>query len=117
MVATQDEGSVYSRPAFPELQRLSGSKPISSNYRGSYVLVGYAGTPLPSWVKQEQRKSGKGPSVINAKIPLSGGGGGVTPPPPSTPPVPAGIKIMLIHFTLCQKFLCVYNGLDELLVK
>ena len=83
LVAIQDEGSLQSRPAFAELRRLGARDPISNSYRGSYALVGYAGSPRPSWVKQEQRNSGKGPSVITVKIPIGGGGGGgISPPPP-----------------------------------
>ena len=72
MVAIQDEGSSYSLIAFDALKRLGASDPIFTYYRGSYALAGYSGIKKPSWVTQQQAKTGRGPSEIFIQVALIG---------------------------------------------
>ena len=73
LVAIQDEGSRYAAAAYPALKRLGALDPFFTDFRHSYALVGYAGALTPSWVRQEQQNSGKGPSVISMRVPLNRG--------------------------------------------
>ena len=70
MVAIQDDGSRFVREALDALKRVGATDPIMTDFRGSYALVGYAREKKPSYVKQEQRSIGKGPSVISLSVPL-----------------------------------------------
>ena len=68
LVAVQDEASRYGTVALSALKRLGAKEPIVLDYRGSFVLAGYAGSNLPSWVNQAQNKRGEGPSSLTATI-------------------------------------------------
>ena len=70
LVAIQDQGSSYVRPALDALRRIGAKDPIYLDYRGSFALAGYAHVNKPSWVTQVQQKPTKGPSEIHIKIPL-----------------------------------------------
>ncbi|XP_066021208.1 uncharacterized protein [Pocillopora verrucosa] len=71
LIAVQDEGSIHLKQAFDALKRIGGYDLGFLDYRGSYALVGHAGEQRPSYVKQVQRKSGQGPSVISMTVPLT----------------------------------------------
>ena len=51
-----------------------------TEYRGSYALVGYKGSPRPTWVKESRKRRTKGPTLINATIPYNGS---LAPPLPT----------------------------------
>jgi len=70
LVAIQDEGSTFISPAVNTLKRLGATDP-TTNWRGSFALVGYAGAKKPKWIAQEKRDGSLGPSVINLSIPLT----------------------------------------------
>ena len=70
MVAIQDEGSIYLSPAIDALKRLGATEPILTDFRGSFALAGYPAEPKPSWITQERRNGGNGPSEISVHIPL-----------------------------------------------
>ncbi|XP_068694508.1 uncharacterized protein [Montipora foliosa] len=70
LIATQDTAEKYWLPAKPALIKLGGTEPILMEFRGSFAFIGYAGNKKPSWIAQEQRPRGKGPSVIHLRIPL-----------------------------------------------
>ena len=57
-------------PALNALERVGATKPIRTNFRGSFALVGYAGVARPTWIAQEKRDGGKGPSEVSVEIPL-----------------------------------------------
>ncbi|PFX11125.1 hypothetical protein AWC38_SpisGene25368, partial [Stylophora pistillata] len=71
LIAVQDEGSRFLQKAFDALTIIGGYHVSSLEYRGSYALIGYPREKKPSYVKQVQRKSGQGPSVISATVPLT----------------------------------------------
>lgn len=68
LVAIQDEGASYGSPAIDALKRLGAVEPIILEYRSSFALAGYAGSILPSWIKQAQNKRGQGPSELTTTI-------------------------------------------------
>ena len=70
VVAIQDDGSRFVSEAIGALERL-GATGINPEYRATFAFVGYAGYPKPSWVAQQQRSSGLGPSSLFVQIPLS----------------------------------------------
>ncbi|XP_078357479.1 uncharacterized protein LOC144642389 [Oculina patagonica] len=74
LVAVQDEGSVRVHPAIDALKRVGAVDPVTLDFRGSFALVGHVGpahVAKPSWITQERRNSGQGPSEIYITIPLS----------------------------------------------
>mgnify|MGYP001798203176 CR=1 len=67
-MAVQDTGSRYVKAAFGQLRRIGG-RVFTYGYCGSYVLAGCIGTGRrPHWVKEVQRKRGKGPSMLSVTI-------------------------------------------------
>ena len=69
LIAAQDEASsLFNDPLEKALLRIGGKKPVRPWYRGSYVLVGYAGHDVQPWIKQLLGQRGKGPSVVNMVI-------------------------------------------------
>lgn len=71
LIAVQDEGSRYLKPAFDALMKIGAHDLDFLNHRGSYALVGYSREKKPSYVQQVQSKGGKGPSVISTTVPLT----------------------------------------------
>ena len=70
LISTQDDATHYWHPAKAALIKLGVTEPILKPFRGSFAFVGYAGVNKPSWIAQEQRARGQGPSVIHLRIPL-----------------------------------------------
>ena len=73
LIAVQDSGNNYiGRKAPGQLRRLGGSiRRARVGLRASYALVGYTKRGRkPKWVKEVTRPKGRGPSIINVKIPL-----------------------------------------------
>ena len=68
LIATQDEASRYGLAALDALKRLGAVEPIILEFRSSFALAGFAGSSLPLWVKQAQKKRGQGPSELTTKI-------------------------------------------------
>lgn len=74
LVAVQDEGSRRMNSAIDALKRVGAVDPVTIDYRGSFALVGHAGpahVAKPTWITQQRRDSGQGPSEIFINIPLS----------------------------------------------
>ena len=72
-MAVQDEGSRHMSQAIDALKRVGATEPVQLDYRESFALAGYAKLNKPSWVAQKSANSGKGPSKLSLKIPLSSG--------------------------------------------
>lgn len=70
-MAIQEEGSKFINSALDALKRVGATGPVMPDYRGSFVLVGYAGENKPPWIAQKIAKRGLGPSEISLKIPLA----------------------------------------------
>ncbi|KAJ7323452.1 hypothetical protein OS493_031652 [Desmophyllum pertusum] len=72
VVAAQDEAArLLADSAIDALKRLGAIDPIKPEYRGSYAFVGYARVKKPSWIAQQWRGRGKGPSEVSLKVPLT----------------------------------------------
>lgn len=69
-MAIQDEGSKYVNAAIDALKRVGATDPISTDYRGSFALIGYSGAVKPSWVELGQADRQKGPTELSKAIPL-----------------------------------------------
>ena len=63
-MAIQDSADTYGSVAISALKRLGAREPIILEFRSSFALAGFAGSGLPSWVRQVQNKRYKGPSVL-----------------------------------------------------
>ena len=70
LVAIQDDGSKYVKPALDALKRLGATDPILVTFRGSFALAGFSQADKPYWITQEQHERYKGPSSIRRSIPL-----------------------------------------------
>ncbi|KAJ7388372.1 hypothetical protein OS493_038047 [Desmophyllum pertusum] len=71
VVAVQDEASkFFADSAIDALKRLGAKDPIKPEYRGSFAFVGYSGVKQPTWITQQWRGDGQGPSEISVKVPL-----------------------------------------------
>ena len=74
LAAYQDEGSNMFKK-HPEcrqaLEMIGGKAPFQTNFRASFVLVGYKGKDLPYFVKQDMRSSSTGPTNLNGEIVLN----------------------------------------------
>ncbi len=68
LVAVQDSADTFGLDAIGALKRLGAKEPIILEFRSSFALAGFAGSPLPSWVSQVQNKRYKGPSVLLVMI-------------------------------------------------
>ncbi|KAL9978626.1 hypothetical protein ACROYT_G016163 [Oculina patagonica] len=68
LVAVQDSADTFGLDAIGALKRLGAKEPIILEFRSSFSLAGFAGSPLPSWVSQVQNKRYKGPSVLLVTI-------------------------------------------------
>ena len=81
LVATQDDSSTkYTKDVRQALIAVGARNPGRTEFRGSYALVGYKGSPRPTWVKESRKRRRKGPTLINATIPYNGI---LTPPLPT----------------------------------
>ncbi|KAK3696530.1 hypothetical protein QZH41_004877 [Actinostola sp. cb2023] len=73
LVSVHDSGNAYvSSEAQGALRSIYAADPIIPSYRGSWALIGYKGSPRPSWIRQAYNQKGLGPTVISASIPLYG---------------------------------------------
>ncbi|XP_066922834.1 sushi, von Willebrand factor type A, EGF and pentraxin domain-containing protein 1-like [Clytia hemisphaerica] len=74
LAAYQDEGSNMFKK-HPEcrkaLEMIGGKAPFQTNFRASFVLVGYKGKDLPYFVKQDMRSSSTGPTKLSGEIVLN----------------------------------------------
>jgi len=73
LVAIQDEGSKYVPVAMEALKRLGAADSISTDFRGSFCLVGYAGDTKQKWITQQEKNGGKGPTEVSVQILFSPG--------------------------------------------
>ena len=69
IIAVQDEGSKYVRPALAQIKRLGASR-ILSQFRASFAFIGYTKSSTVSWRRQVQKFKGKGPSEARVSIVL-----------------------------------------------
>ena len=73
LIGTQDEATAkasYSY-AYSSLISLGATyAKCQTRYRGSFAMLGYKGSPKPSWIKLLAPLPGQGPAVIEARIPL-----------------------------------------------
>jgi len=71
--AYQDESSHYfiSGKCDKALEIIGGKRPFQTEYRASYAIVGYRGSPKPSWVQQRKSVFGRGPTDLNGNVKLA----------------------------------------------
>ena len=74
VVGIQDEAQRFGRYYKYVFRRLHiNPGRIRLSFRSSLALIGYVGPGRPYWVKQMSRPQRRGPSYVNARIPLGRG--------------------------------------------
>ena len=71
LMAIQDDGSKYVKPALHAFLRRVRGRPYRIGFRGSFAFVGFYGRGRrPRWVRQVTRPRRKGPSQLSVNIRL-----------------------------------------------
>jgi len=71
LAAVQDEATTNAWHSCQQaLVYIGGKRPFQTEYRSSFILVGYKGQQKVSWLQQKKSDFGKGPTVLETSIEL-----------------------------------------------
>ena len=67
MAVQDDAQDKITNDAYTALQLLGASQ-ATLTYRASYALIGYKNSKNPSWIKENKKEAGNGPTILNGTV-------------------------------------------------